>query len=105
VIDSYGSDEDREDWERYAASSVYQAIVQSAIGRVGGPGAFFVGYELRTPSGVRMSRILAVRMLIQYYSEAPGASAATPAGSSHQGRRRSGSTGTNGLKRFSSAAR
>jgi hypothetical protein len=68
VIHELGSDEERVDWERYAGASVYQAILQSGIGRVGGPGLFVAAYELRTPGGTRMPRILAVRMIIQYQS-------------------------------------
>jgi hypothetical protein len=68
VISGVGSDEEREDWERYVGPSVYQALLQSGIGAVGGPGMFIGAYELRTPSGIPMPRILAVRLLVKYSS-------------------------------------
>jgi hypothetical protein len=64
-----GSDEDREDWERYVGAAVWQSILQSAIGKARNQkGLFVAAYELRGPSGSPISRILAVRMIVEYSS-------------------------------------
>jgi hypothetical protein len=77
VVEEVGSDDERLDWERYAGAAVWQAVLQSGIGRGYGaddpddpydPGVFTVAYELRTPGGTPMPRLLAVRMIIQYQS-------------------------------------
>ena len=68
AIVEVGSDEEHEDWERYFQASIYQAVLQSGIGRVGGPGLFIGAYELRTPSGIPMPRRLGVRLLVKYSS-------------------------------------
>jgi hypothetical protein len=69
VIQEVGSDEERQDWERYAGGAVWQSVLQSGIGKARNhKGLFVAAYELRTPSGTPIPRIMAVRLLVEYYS-------------------------------------